>query len=330
MRIIGLLICSILLSILSCNTNHDEGKNSQTKDSVGGKLIIFHAGSMSVPLKKIANQYMNENPAVEILLEAAGSRECARKISDLKKDCDIMISADYAVIDELLVPEYAAWNIKFASNEMVVAFTDKSRYNKSITADNFFDILLKNDVAYGRSDPNADPCGYRTVIACNLAETYYKKPGLSEKLQNKDNKYIRPKEVDLLSMLEVSEIDYIFIYKSVAIQHKLKYIELPDSINLKKLELNDYYKNSKVEVTGKTPGSLSVINGEAMIYGLTMIKNAPNPSVAIHFIDFFLSSEKGMKIVVQEGQNSVIPSICSNCNELPGILKPYVLNPSAK
>ena len=39
------------------------------------------------------------------------------------------------------------------------------------------DILLSDDVIYSRSDPDADPCGYRSVLTMMLAEKYYKKPG---------------------------------------------------------------------------------------------------------------------------------------------------------
>jgi molybdate/tungstate transport system substrate-binding protein len=46
--------------------------------------------------------------------------------------------------------------------------------------------------------------------------------------KNKD--FIRPKEVDLVALIESNAIDYMFQYKSVAIQHGLKYIELPKMI----------------------------------------------------------------------------------------------------
>ncbi|MBU8920681.1 MAG: substrate-binding domain-containing protein, partial [Bacteroidales bacterium] len=71
-------------------------------------LVIFHAGSLSVPLRRIANLYMEKNPGVNVLLEAAGSRACARKISELGRECGVMASADYTVIDQLLIPDHAS------------------------------------------------------------------------------------------------------------------------------------------------------------------------------------------------------------------------------
>ena len=88
------------------------------------KLIIFHAGSLSVPLKQMKDEFTKVNPDIEILLESAGSVKCARKITDLNKECDIMASADYTIIDEMLIPDYTGWNIKFASNEMAIVYHD--------------------------------------------------------------------------------------------------------------------------------------------------------------------------------------------------------------
>ena len=59
------------------------------------ELIIFHAGSLSVPLKKIALEYEKRNPGTRIFLESAGSLDCARKVIELKKPCDIVASSDY-------------------------------------------------------------------------------------------------------------------------------------------------------------------------------------------------------------------------------------------
>ncbi|MBU1239230.1 substrate-binding domain-containing protein, partial [Myxococcota bacterium] len=182
------------------------------KEDKSKQLIIFHAGSLSMPLKKIAREFEKENKGVTVLLEAAGSRVCARKISELHRRADIMASADYTVIDTLLVPDHAAFTIPFAGNEMVIAYGKKSRRRDQINASNWSQILLDSEVAFGRSDPDSDPCGYRTVMVMKLSELHYKKPGLAKSLLQKDRKNIRPKETDLLALLEAGQIDYFFIY----------------------------------------------------------------------------------------------------------------------
>ncbi|MDA3779863.1 MAG: tungstate ABC transporter substrate-binding protein WtpA [Bacteroidales bacterium] len=314
-----LAIVIILLFSYSCNNKSTDNTNSE----VNGDLIIFHAGSLSVPFKQITKEFNKEYPDVNVMIESAGSRKCARKITDLNKECDIMASADYKVIENLLIPDFADWNIKFASNEMAIVYNEKSRYKDEINKDNWFDILLKEDVAYGRSDPNADPCGYRAVLVNKLAEKYYKKEGLSSKILEKDNNYIRPKETDLLALLESNTIDYIFLYRSVAQQHGLKYIVLPDNINLKKTELADFYSTVTVDISGKKPGEKITKKGEAMVYGITVLKNAKNKKAAKAFIEFFLNEKKGMKIMESNGQPSVIPAKSKYYNNIPEYLKKY-------
>ncbi|NCA76635.1 MAG: tungstate ABC transporter substrate-binding protein WtpA [Alphaproteobacteria bacterium] len=288
-----------------------------------GNLIIFHAGSLSLPMKELAAEFRKLHPGIKVLLEPAGSVECARKITDLGKPCDIMASSDYQVIDKMLIPKYADWNIKFVSNEMAIVFNDKSRNANQINRSNWYEILLREDVAYGRSDPNADPCGYRSVMTMQLAEKFYKKPGLTSKLTAKDRNYMRPKEVDLVALLESNALDYIFLYKSVAIQHHLRYVELPDEINLRNPSFVKLYNSASVEINGKSPGMKETMKGEPMIYGITLLSNAPNKTAAIEFLTFMLSQDKGMKIMEKHGQPSVIPQQNSNYGKIPDVLKPF-------
>ena len=293
------------------------------ESGVSGDLIIFHAGSLSVPFRQIAAAFTREHPEVNAILEAAGSRTCARKISDLQRRCDVMASADYTVIDTLLVPDHADWSIKFVSNEMSIVFNDKSRRCKEITRDNWYNIMLREDVAFGRSDPNADPCGYRAVMTIKLAEKFYGKQGLAEKLLSKDLKYLRPKEVDLLALLETGEIDYIFLYRSVAEQHGLNRILLPDEINLKDPALSDLYGTVSVEVTGRKPGARILKTGAPMVYGITIPRNAPNPSAALAFVCFLLDRNKGLAIMERNGQPSVVPVPSDTFDELPVVLRMF-------
>ena len=105
-------------------------------------------------------------------------------MTELKKPCDIIASSDYFVINEMLIPDYASWSIRFATNEIVIAYQEKSKYSKEINSENWMDILQKKDVIYSRSDPDSDPCGYRTIFTFKLAEKYFKRPGLAEKMSS--------------------------------------------------------------------------------------------------------------------------------------------------
>jgi molybdate/tungstate transport system substrate-binding protein len=148
-----LILCTIVL--ISCNSANKPGNSD--KNNISGDIIIFHAGSLSVPFQKIARAFAKEYPGTRVLLEAAGSIDCARKITDLHKPCDLLASSDYKVITQLLIPAHTSWYMPFAGNEMVIAYTGKSNYGNSINRENWHEILQKVDVRYGRSDPDRRP-----------------------------------------------------------------------------------------------------------------------------------------------------------------------------
>jgi molybdate/tungstate transport system substrate-binding protein len=308
------LLPFIILLLYSCGSN----ESVKTK-----KITVFHAGSLSVPFRELKSVYEKKFPDIKILLEPAGSLVCARKITELKKPCDIIASADYFVINKMIIPEYSDWSIRFATNEMVIAFHEESTSSTEINSDNWIDFLLKDDVIFARSDPNSDPGGYRAVLLFLLAERYYQKEGVTNKLVAKNQNYIRPKEVDLLALLESNTIDYMFIYKSVAIQHKLKYIELPSEINLSDPSKQEIYQSVFINVTGKKPGTKMRILGDFINYSLTVLDKAPQKDAAIDFISFVLSKE-GMDILRKSGQDPLDPLLIEHAGNVPARLLKYL------
>jgi len=271
------------------------------------KLIVFHAGSLAIPFKEMKERFVSNHPGLEIYLEAAGSRTCARKITDLKRPCDVMASADYTVIDSLLIPDYADWNISFAANEMAIMYRPGSKFSKEINASNWYQVLLRDGVEYGHSDPNADPCGYRTMQVWQLAEIHYKVPGLYRQLiENCPPGNIRPKETDLIALLEAGQIDYLFIYRSVCEQHRMPFVQLPVEINLQSVRHEALYNKARVQVSGKKPGTFIEKTGTPMVYGITIPRNAPNPDMAIRFVAFVVGPE-GQEIMRRNGQPPICP-----------------------
>ncbi len=289
----------------------------------GRKVVVFHAGSLSVPFSKIATAFEKRYPEYRVVREASGSRTAARKIVDLHKPCDVMASADYSVIDNLLIGTHnAKFDILFATNEMAIVYTEKSRYADVINSRNWPEILLKKGVVVGHSNPNDDPCGYRAMLVAKLAEKYYHIKGFFKRLFGYPDYYkpgfekrgkvvVRPKETDLLALLQMHDVDYIFLYKSVAIQHHLRYITLPPEISLGSRKYENFYKTVSFKVTGKRPSQYIVKRGAPMIYGITIPQNENSPTDpegARLFVKFVISPE-GKKIMKECGQGVMNPVV---------------------
>ncbi len=286
------------------------------------KIVVFHAGSLSVPFAEIEQAFEEQYPQYDVTREASGSRAAARKITDVRKPADVMASADYKVIDNLMIPNDAKFNARFATNEMAIAFTEKAQYADQITPENWPEIFLKDGVKVGHSDPNMDPCGYRSMLVTKLAEDYYNIPGLFDRLfgygdsyqngeENKAKVIVRPKETDLLGLIEAGMYDYLYIYKSVAEQHKLKYLTLPEEVSLKSAEFAASYRKATFQINGKKPGEWITKKGGPMVYGITVAENGTcpvNKEGAVLFVKFVLS-EQGQAIMEKNGQGAIAPAV---------------------
>lgn len=316
LSMILVLTMVLLIGVTGCSQesvktteNVKETENSgETVDKLKGDLIIYHAGSLSVPFEALEKEFETLHPGVDVKRTPGGSRTVARKVTELGDKVDILCSADYTVIDTLVMPEYADWNALFAENSMVIMYSKDSKFADEITSDNWYEIMVKDGVNFGHSEPNADPCGYRSVLLFQLAEKYYKVDGLNEQLINaRKDKNIRPKSVELIAMLETGELDYAFEYESVAMQHSkmnsdLKYIKLPVDINLSSIEYKDFYSKATIDLDGAEPGTTITKKGQPIVYSLTMPKTGENNKVALEFLNFLFDKEKGMKMLHDEGQ----------------------------
>jgi molybdate/tungstate transport system substrate-binding protein len=313
----SLLLASLLLtsSLMACG--------EPSTDELSGTLQIYHAGSLTIPFAQVTDEFNKIYPDVEILAEGAGSATTIRKVTELGKECGVIGSADYTLIPELMFPDYADWYLIFASNQMCIAYTDTSQFAGEINSDNWYEVLQREGVSYGRSDPDQDPCGYRTLMVWQLAEKHYNVSGIYDGLYGSPDDVMRPKSVDLIALLESGDLDYAFEYTSVAAQHSLKHVKLPTEINLSDENMKDFYAQAQVEIAGSEPGETIIMQGGAIVYGVTIPKNFPRMELAIAWVDFLLGPD-GVAIMEANGQPAIVPAITNDAGKLPEALKKYV------
>jgi molybdate/tungstate transport system substrate-binding protein len=296
----------------------------ESEAEMSGTLQIYHAGSLTIPFAEISDAFNAIYPDVNILAEGAGSATTIRKVTELGKECGVIGSADYTLIPELMYPDYADWYIIFASNQMCLTYTDNSAYGDEITSDNWYEILQREGVTYGRSDPDQDPCGYRTLMVWQLAEIHYGATGLYDSLFEAEGDLMRPKSVELIALLESGDLDYAFEYTSVAAQHGLNYVSLPPEINLADVGFSDFYAQAEVEIAGAEPGETITMTGSAIVYGVTIPSNFPRMELAIAWVEFLLSPE-GVAIREANGQPPIVPAVTDNINNVPEELREYLV-----
>lgn len=264
--------------------------------SNGGAIVVYTAASVAVPMRAALDTFAAREH-VTVQQENGGSLDIARKLTELHEIPDVVVLADYDVFPKLLMPEQTTWYADFARNRMVLAFTDKSHYASEVDSTNWPKILQRPGVQLGRANPDLDPNGYRTLLTLQLAEQYYKQPGLYDQLMKlSPAKNVRPKEADLVGVLQAGEFDYIWSYESLALASKLRYITLPAAIDLGTPGDTAIYAKATVRVAGKTPKDTLTIKGEPIVYALSIPKTAPHAGVAEKFVAFLLSPE-GRKLM---------------------------------
>jgi molybdate/tungstate transport system substrate-binding protein len=271
--------------------------------AMAGDLVVFNAGSLGKPFADLLRAFAAAHPGVEPKQEISGSVEAARKITELGKIPDMIAVADYGVIPKLLIPRYASWYVNFARNAMVLAYTDQSVGAEEITPDNWWRILLRPGVRVGRADPVLDPNGYRALMVCQLAERFYREPGLAARLERAvPPRYVRPKEADLTALVQAGELDYAWSYSSVAKTAGLRFVDLPPELDLSDPARAAWYRHATVRIPGRTraAGDSVTFVGEPIVYALTIPTGAPHPAVAAAFARFVLSAD-GRAILERNG-----------------------------
>ncbi len=255
------------------------------------RIVVFNAGSLAIPIRAALDSFAAREHVI-IAQENAGSLETARKLTELGHIPDVIALADYEVFPRYLMPAQVEWYLDFARNRMVLAYTPKSRYAGEITPENWWKIVQRPGVQVGRSDPSLDPNGYRTLLTLQLAEKYYEVPGLYDSLlAHTPENNVRPKEADLVGLVQAGEMDYIWSYESLATAAGLKFVQLPAAIDLGSPADSARYSTVQVRVRGKTPGDSVTFSGQPIVYALSIPKKAPHPELAERFVAYLISGE---------------------------------------
>ncbi len=283
-------------------------------------LTIYAAGTLAVPFKQATALYEKQNPGVTVQAQFGGSVKMAKQITDLHQDADILAVADYNVIPKYMfgATPHASWYAGFARNAITFVYTDKSKFAGEINADNWYKVLARPGVEIGRSNPDTDPSGYQTVQMLNLAEKYYKSPGLEAGiLKNAPLANMRDTETSLIAALQLGQIDYLAIYRSDALQHHLKFINLPAAINLSDPAMAAQYKEG---VAHTKNGDLT---GTPIVYAVTVVNGAKQAAAAGKYVALLLGAA-GQGIMKDNGFGTFSPAYAAHVEAMPAALKTLV------
>ena len=320
----------------------------------GQQLIVAHAGSLTAAFGPVEQAFTCQT-GVQIQDVTGGSVDLVRQVTAGGKPADIVATADYVDLDQLLKPTGAAsYTIQFAAGRMVLAYSQSAvgPAGKNLppivdptapfnppgavpnAVDSWYQILLTPGVTLGGSHPFLDPSGYRAHLIFQLAQAHYKVPNLANDLL--EHYFAIPATAPASANVLGKQYDFQLIYEHSAqaaaqANPDYRYAYLPEDVDLSNpAKNNDVYRKALISVPGLgLPGGPQSVDLPAtrVAWGLTILSNAPNRESAIRFLQLlFEPGEVGQSSLQQFGPAPVSPPVVSpdDFGHLPAELQPLV------
>ncbi len=293
-----------------------------------GKVFVMYAASLIKTFEsKIGPSFQTET-GYSYNGEGKGALQIANMIIDQQRAPDVFVSAGTVPIKKLIDhnPPLAHWFVKFASAEVVIAYTPKSPFFNDLEKARkgelaWYKVLSEDGLKFRRTDPELDPKGYYTIIVAKLANIYYNDTSIKDRILGGDRnpKQLLPEET-LKTTLESGQIDAAAAYKHEAVARNLPYIELPKEINLSDPTLSNFYKQASYAL-----GNGQTVHGEPIYFSVTIPDTSKNIDGAIAFVKFMLS-EKGRDILTNDGLVPIQPVYGGDVDKVPPTIKNMVGN----
>ena len=292
-----------------------------------GPVHVMYAGSLTRFFEKNFGPAFQAGTGFTFQGEGRGSVAIANLIKGKVKAPDVFISAD-AKVDESLHGDkngnYVSWWVPFARTEMVIAWSPRSRFRADFEAAQsgkrtWESVLEQPGLRLGRTDPELDPKGYRTLFLFQLDEERTGDRGEAKRILGPaDNaEQIFPEE-QLLARLQIGEIDAGVYYLIEAVEAGLPYLRLPSSVNQ-----GDPKQSSQYARASYTNQKGVTFRGVPILYTVTIPSTARNARGAESFVQY-LSSKTGQNILSEAGLLPIARTVEGTASAIPPALKPYV------
>jgi molybdate/tungstate transport system substrate-binding protein len=239
-----------------------------------GKVNVLYAGSLVNLMEHGVGPAFDKASGDTFQGYAGGSSGLANQIKGKLRQGDVFVSASLKVNDGLIGAangDWVSWYITFAQSPVVIGYNASSKFAADLKSKPWYQVLQEPGIKIGRTDPKLDPKGALTVTLMQQAETFYKSPGLAEKIIGApDNSAQVLPEETLVGRLQSGQLDVGFFYSTETADAKIPALALPP------------------EITPKA------------VYTVTILHNAPNADGADKFVAFLLGNA-GQKVMKEHG-----------------------------
>jgi molybdate/tungstate transport system substrate-binding protein len=270
-------------------------------------MTVFHAGSLAPPFSAAEPEFEDEYD-VDVTREAKGSVASTQKITQQGRSADVLGVSDFRLIRDRVLPEYGDWYAIFTTNSMSIQYREDSPGADEIAEDNWWEVLTRDDVTIGHSDPAVDPGGYRAVMSQQLGAKEFEGSSLYDQSTYetlRENSTVPTgTETNLEGQLKSGELDYVFYYQSIAATSGMPYVDLQPQVDLSKATSKYAQHYAKAEVTTDS----GTFTGAPIAYGITVPSVANAPDLGAQWVEYF-ATDPGRTILEKQGLVPVDPIV---------------------
>ena len=289
-----------------------------------GPVNVMYAGSLTALFEKKIGPAFATATGFEFQGEGKGSVAIANLIKGKVRTPDVFVSADPTVnvlLQGAANGDYVRWWTPFARTEMVIGWSPKSRFKEAFESAtsggrSWESILREPGFRLGRTDPELDPKGYRTLWLFQLDEERTKQAGEANRILGPPGNpaQIFPEET-LIARLQSGEIDAGIFYLIEAVEAGLATLSLPASINQgDPAQAAHYARMTYMNKKGTT------FKGAPIVYTVTVPTTVRNREGAQAFVQF-LVGDAGQALLAKEGLLQVARVVEGDAGAVPAPVK---------
>jgi molybdate/tungstate transport system substrate-binding protein len=262
--------------------------------AASGAVNVYYAGSLVNLNENLVGPAFASGTGYTYLGKSAGSGAIANQIKGKLATPDVVEFADPAVNTTLMGSAnggYVSWYFTFATSQLVIGFDPRSSVAKGFVQVQqgklpFYRALQQKGVKIGRTDPNIDPKGYRTIWMANLTQRAYHLKGFEHRLFGaaENPSQVFPEQT-LVARMVTGQVNAGVFYLSEVKDLGIPYITLPPAVNLGSKKFAKEYATQRF-----TMSSGQTVIGAPIAYTITIPSTVKNEAGAEAFVRFVLSS----------------------------------------
>jgi molybdate/tungstate transport system substrate-binding protein len=316
----------ILATLLVAAPGRAGGDAAAEKLPTGGSgaVNVMYAGSLTALFEKKVGPAFAAATGFEFRGEGKGSVAIANLIKGRVRTPDVFVSADPTVNVTLqggANGDYVRWWTPLARTELVIGWSPKSSFKGAFESANaggrtWESILQEPGFRLGRTDPELDPKGYRTLWLFQLDEERTKQPGEANRILGapENPAQVFPEET-LIARVQSGELDAAIFYLIEAVEAGLPTLSLPPAISQGDPAQAAHY--ARMTYTNKKG---TTFKGAPILYTVTVPTTVRNRQGAEAFVQFLLG-DAGRALLGKEGLLEVARVVEGDAGAVPAPLK---------